>query len=374
MKRILFCTPTPLTKSLGAAKVVVELAEEMQELGWECDLISIKDLADQTGQSMSESLRHYLQEHADEYNVVDYDHEYLPYARSEFSQKTLFVARSVLLNQHLETIRIPQPSGIKAAVGEIIKGAKRQRKRRDMVCRAQTTVEEADLVNVSNADDKMELLRRGLAAENVVVIPYGISRARRPLFDQVSSVPPKQPVVAFVGTFDYRKGAREFPQIVDAILERVPQTCFRLLGTKGMFQTKQEIISHFPRKSAQAIEVIPSYAPEELPCFLAPCSIGIFPSHMEGFGFGVLEMLAASIPVIAYDAPGPPMMLSPASLVPRGNWHGMSEKVINLLNNEDELMKARLQAKRRSQDFNWDEIAKTTSEQYLTRIAQDRRV
>ena len=51
--RILFCTPAPLMKSLGAAKVVVELAEEMQELGWDCDLVSIRDLADQRRLSMS---------------------------------------------------------------------------------------------------------------------------------------------------------------------------------------------------------------------------------------------------------------------------------------------------------------------------------
>ena len=91
--RILFCTPAPLTKSLGAAKVVVELAEEMRELGWECDLVSIRDLADQSGLSMCKSLRGYLLEHAANYDVVDYDHEYLPYPRSEFSPQPLFVAR-----------------------------------------------------------------------------------------------------------------------------------------------------------------------------------------------------------------------------------------------------------------------------------------
>ena len=372
--KILFCTPAPITKSLGAAKVVVELAEEMQELGWECHVVSIKELAAKSGQSMSESLRDYLQEHAGDYDVVDYDHEYLPYARSEFSQKALFVARSVLLNQHLETIRIPQPSGIKAAVGEIIKGAKRQRKRRDMVCRAQTTVEEADLVNVSNADDKMELLRRGLAAENVVVIPYGISRARRPLFDQVSSVPPKQPVVAFVGTFDYRKGAREFPQIVQVIVDQVPNVRFHLLGVRGMFQTEQEILAQFPKKFAHHIDVKLKYAPEELPELLASCSVGIFPSYIEGMPFGVLEMMAASLPVVAYDAPGAPMLLPPECLVTRGDVRSLGAKVAALLKDTAQLSQMRVWAKQQSQKFSWADIARNTDAIYRDHLARTQKV
>ena len=38
-------------------------------------------------------------------------------------------------------------------------------------------------------------------------------------------------------------------------------------------------------------------------------SAGAFPSHCEGFPFGVLEMLAAGLPVVAYRAPGAPMMI-----------------------------------------------------------------
>jgi len=358
--RILFCTPAPLMKSLGAAKVVVELAEEMQEQGWECNLVSIRDLADQSGQSMCESLRRYLQEHAADYDVVDYDHAYLPYGRDGFNSGTLFVARSVLLAHHLGTIQIPQSASVKAAIGRIIKGRNRRRKYQEVICQAHTTIKEADLVNVSNDDDKAELIRKGIPPEKVAVIPYGISRALRPLFDDVSSVSPEKPVVAFVGTFDYRKGAKEFPKIVHEIAEQVPDVCFRLLGGKGLFQSQKEILSHFPKKVVERVEVVLKYAPEELPNLLAPCSVGVFPSYFEGMPFGVLEMMAASIPVIAYDAPGPPMMLPPKYLVSRGDAKGMASKVITLLHDAVALQSARIWAKQQSQSFLWEQIACTT--------------
>jgi glycosyltransferase involved in cell wall biosynthesis len=364
MKRILFCTLPSLTKSLGAAKVVLELAEEMKWLGWECCLISLRDLAAQSGLTPGESLRRYLRDQAGEFDVVDYDHEYLPYPRDEFSPKTLFVARSVLLVHHLETIPIPLDPRLRAKAGAMLRERSRRQERRDRVCSAQTTLEAADLINVSNDDDRSELIRRGIPANKILVLPYGINRQRRPLFDRIPSAPPQQPTVAFVGTFDYRKGAREFPEIVQAVALAVPEVRFKLLGAQGLFRTEAGIKNAFPRRLHSRLDITLTYAPEELPDLLADCSLGLFPSYMEGFPFGVLEMLAASVPVIAYDSPGPPMMLPTDQLVRRGDWHELSRKLISLLQNETLLTAKRMEAKERSQEFDWKTVAERTHSAY----------
>ena len=368
MKKILFCTPAPLTKSLGAAKVVVELAEEMQELGWECQLLSIKDLAAESGQSLSESLRHYLREHAAEFDVVDYDHNYLPFPRTEFAPQTLFVARSVLLAHHFDVIPIPGSQRLRSRAKRLICGDWERRASRARTQQAHKTVQAADLVNVCNEDDKAELMRCGVSGDKIIVIPFGISRSRRPLFDAISSEVPSKPVVAFVGTFDYRKGAREFSGIVQEIVAAVPEVGFRLLGTAGLFQTVAEVLAHFSSSLRQRIEVIPRYKPEELPALLSACSAGIFPSHVEGMPFGVLEMLAASVPVIAYNSPGPPMMLPPEYLVTRGDARAMGGKVISLLTDAAKLRNARIWAQQRSHNFDWVEIARTTENVYVRHI------
>ena len=147
-------------------------------------------------------------------------------------------------------------------------------------------------------------------------------------------------------------------------MQSVPGVTFRLLGTR---KSEADVLGCFPRALRGCIEVIPHYSADELPELLASCSAGVFPSYVEGFGLGVLEMLAASIPVIAYNAPGPPMMLPPDSLVNCGDVTALTNKVIELLRDGDALSTARTWARQRSEDFCWERIAQQTSKIYLER-------
>jgi glycosyltransferase involved in cell wall biosynthesis len=362
--RILFCSRTHLSKELGASKVLIELAEEMEQLGWQCTLISPSDIASglNGNEDYCAQLRRYLIKYADKYDVVEYDHGHLPYPRSDFPAGPLFVARSVLLGHHFKKISIPRDKSIKGRVRSLMFERNEAAQRRRRTERAMATVREADLVNVANADDQAELIKCGVSVEKIVVIPYGMSRARLIEFDAVSDATPREPVVVFVGTFDNRKGATDFPRIVQEISRAVPNVGFRLLGT---YRDRAGVMNHFPRKLRSRIEVVPRFDADELPGLLSGGSVGIFPSYVEGFGLGVLEMLAASIPVIAYDCPGPPEMLPADYLVRPGDWSAMSAKVIDLLRDEKGLAATRRWARQRSQQFRWQSIAQTTSEHYF---------
>jgi len=360
--KILLCSQADLTKQLGASKNVIELAEALEGLGWQCDLISPKQLSPDSG-SFAVKLKEYLINHASEYDVVDYDHASLPYDRATFDSATLFVARVFLLAQHFEHIKISIPNNLRGKIGFLIKGRSRQAQLQQWIRDAVATTEAADLINVSNDDDRTELMRRGIPQSKISVIPLGISDQLRPLFDQVSSTIPEQPIVAFVGTFDPRKGSNDFPQIMNLIIKAVPNVKFLLLGSQ--YKNEAQVLAGFKRQLWPYITVIPRFAPEDLPQLLAPCSVGIFPSYIEGFGFGVLEMLAASMPVIAYDAPGPPMMLPPEYLVPRGDIQGMATKVLTLLRDHQKLHGARVWAKARSQVFTAQRTAELNHQSYL---------
>lgn len=381
--KILFCSPNPKVKSLGAPKVLVELAEELECLGWEITFITPSDLLGENFQDLnsnkcrnlySDSLRNYLKINAVNYHVIDYDQSYLPYSRHEFPSHTLMVARSVLLGYHFKPELLKKLSKPKQNWKSQLKFLFRQFllinkldeiKSQKNIQIAHHTFIEADLVNVSNEDDKLELLKNGIVKTKICVIPYGISQLRRPLFDQVSSDLPLKPKVAFVGTFDNRKGASDFPEIVKNICQHIPDITFRLIGTKGLYASSIEVVECFSQEIRNQIEVIPCFEPNDLPSLLSDCSLGIFPSYIEGFGFGVLEMLAASLPVIAYNSPGPPMMLPEEYLVDRGDIGKMAEKVVTLLNDHKKLSSARIWAKQQSQQFCWQKIAKQTSAIYL---------
>jgi glycosyltransferase involved in cell wall biosynthesis len=365
---ILFCSPSPLVRELGVPKVLIELAEELQPLGWSCTLLGPEEVArapgSGRGSSYAEDLRAYLRRHAAAFDVVDYDHRYLPYAREEFPRDTLVVARSFLLTHHLETFPIPGSRGLRGWAGHVIKGPARRAELQRALQAATRSCWEADLINVNNDAARDELVGRGLPERKIVVLAHGIDRARRAPFEAVSSAPPAQPVVAFVGSFDVRKGAQDFPAIVHAIAAAVPEARFRLLGTGGTYQTAPAVLRHFGPGVRSRIEVVPRFGAEALPELLAPCSVGIFPSYVEGFGYAVLEMLAAALPVIAYDVPGPPMMLPPEYLVDRGDAAGLSAKVVALLRDPVRLADARRWARQRSRQFCWQEIAAATSAIY----------
>jgi glycosyltransferase involved in cell wall biosynthesis len=376
--RILFCSSAPWVRDLGGPKVLVELAAELEKLGWACDKVCLPDLAPSRPRGQARqplyaaALRAYLREHAGRYDVIDYDHVYLPYPRSDFAGETLFVARSVLLQHQVASVRPSKRKTGRALAGALLKGASRRRELAMTVRLAHATLAQADLVNVSNDDAKKDLIDVGLPPQKLVVLPYGLSRRSRALFRRVPSEPPGEPLIGFVGTFDFRKGAMDFPQIVERIVHWSPSARFRLVGTKGMFKTQKQVLLFFPRSLRSRIEVVPRFHPDELAELLAPCAIGVFPSYVEGFPFGVLEMLAASMPVIAYRSPGAPMMLPHEYLVEPGDVGAMSRKVVALLHDESVLADARAWARRRSEDFSWQPIAAETARVYTEALGKRR--
>jgi glycosyltransferase involved in cell wall biosynthesis len=181
---------------------------------------------------------------------------------------------------------------------------------------------------------------------------------------------PREPVVTFVGTFDPRKGMNELPGIVAAVARRHPGVRFRLLGTAGLVPDVAGVVRHFRTPERERLEVIPRFEPAELPKLLRGASLGIFPSRCEGFPFGVLEQLAAGLPVLAYRVPGAPELLPPELLVERGDGAGLARLTADLLDDTARLIGLRGWARRRALDFRWEDVAKRTAEEYARRLVE----
>jgi len=378
--KFLFCSRNPFDRRLGAPKVLLELGTELEGEGSACKFLNasdlgVADLSGWTGRAeFSRRLAEYLDAHADSFDVIEVDHEDLPFPRSRFSRRPLIVARSVLLVHHLESIRIPTPGTLRSLVGAVLKGRSRRKMQDLRIESAIRTIREADLVNVCNFHDRDELVRRGIPASKILVLPFGLNSQRRAQFESLPvAVPTGEPVVGFVGTFDFRKGAREFPHIVRQVAAAVPNVRFRLFGTAGLFPTEHAVLSYFPRSVRDRVEVHARFDPDRLPSMLGGISVGLFPSYIEGFGFGVLEMLAAAIPVAAYDAPGAPMMLPPDWLVKRGDAGGIADRLVGWLSQGPGLESTRRQARACSEAFAWDRIARQTLEAYQAALSRNSR-
>jgi glycosyltransferase involved in cell wall biosynthesis len=371
--RILFCSPAPLSRKLGMSKVLLELGATLLDLGWQVDTLSLADLPRQSeAWSVGEAalaLRDHLRSRAGFYDVVDYDHVYLPFPRGEFDPDALLVARSALLAHHLQAVIPPLP-GARRRLGYLLKARTRETRLFELVASAQKTLEAADYINVNNDDAKETLCATGILPSKIGVFPCGLTSDRLRRFSEIPSRNPNSNLIAFVGTFDARKGAADMPAIVALVTKSVPGARFRFLGTRGMLHAAKDVLRLFPRRLRGSLEVIPDFEPEDLPKLLAPCSVGMFPSYVEGFGLGVLEMLAASVPVICYRSPGPTMLVKGDWVVERGDVRTMADKIAMLLRNSDQLTADRRWAKKRSRDFRWKDIGKQTSEKYLELLRQ----
>jgi glycosyltransferase involved in cell wall biosynthesis len=238
-----------------------------------------------------------------------------------------------------------------------------------VVAQTDATVRQADLTVVSNDRDSIALARNGADPQRIAVLPPGITAER---LRQLAGVPdglPERPVVGFVGTFDPRKGMCEFPDLVDRVARQVPGVTFRLLGTAGLVRDAHDVRRFFPRRLWSRLEIFPRYDPNELPGLLAGVSVGVFPCRVESFGYGVLEMLASSIPVIAFDAPGPHVLLTPDFLVPIGDTAALSSRVSGLFADPAGLLVARRWARCRALEFTWDRTGEKTARAYEDRLA-----
>ena len=350
---------------LGASKLILELAEAIQAQGHTCDVFPNKAL--EPTLSYTDAILQHLKSAANNYDVIE-----LPDSLTKLpppAPNYVTVLRSVLLEYHFAKITIPQrPLTWRNRLGQILKALGLRRPQpaisEQRLQFLDRLFSQASIINVANSMDAGAIRARNILQPKIVTLPYGIAAENRQRFDAVSAKVPSKPIIAFIGTFDFRKGCLDIITLAQELCSTYPTLSFRLLGTKGMLQTRDEVIRCFPRKLHSRLEVVPSYKPEQLPRLLSTCSFGIFPSYIEAFGIGVIEMLAAALPVIAYDSPGPCDILPQRFLAPPGNVTQLIDHCKLLLDDTKHLYKERQLAQQLSQQFNWKDIAQATINAY----------
>jgi glycosyltransferase involved in cell wall biosynthesis len=308
------CCHLPLKLNLGGAKVYIEAAEVYRRSGHQVSLVGINEIVGENEPYMDQewrvehypaALRSFILQKVKEYDVIEFESIYLPFAIPKTTH-CLLVARSILLDLHFLEIKIPHFPGIRALAGLILKSFKRKSALKKRVNMSLASIAQADFVNVPNPSDKDILIKYGVNADKIIVHPYGIFQDTLDRFSLI--MPPKENkkklIIAFIGTFDNRKGAVEFPIIIRKILERYEHVEFKLMGVIGMFPSAGSIHRYIGEDLKNRIRIHEKYSPEELPNLLSECTLGIFPSYIESFGFGVLEMMAMKLPVVGYNSPG----------------------------------------------------------------------
>ena len=353
--RILLVSDVPLVRELGAGRVQLETAEELRRLGHAVTTYDSREAF--TGSppalgrlrplAFSTRVRAYVRAHAGEFDVIDALQACAPFAKTELGFDGLLVTRSTGLHPLYDAYAAYERRRWPKRMPGSRAGRLLQRwNRRRIVSASRRGYETTDVIRVLNDDEEAYFSTvHGIRAP-VAQLPEGLPDAhldalRRASRDARSRLASKQVVV--LGSWSLRKGAADWPAIVTRTRELAPGVEFLFLGT-GV--PEDVVLAELGASSRDRIRVLAHYRSEDLPELLASATVGALPTYVEGYGLGILEQLAAGIPSLAYDVPGPRTLLGSdsAMLVPRGDTEAFAWRIAELLKASVERYEALVEA------------------------------
>ena len=376
--RILGIVNLPWDPRLGAARVWYELSEQWTTAGHKIDKFCLSDAFPKPAHSRALSAwrqavfpyraARYVRRNAGKFDVIDCLIGTLPFSKKSLRFQGLLVGRSIgLYLDYDEFIQFSrrrwpdQPRG--KFVGRLFYTFTSWLLRRS----AHRALSHCDLFNVPNENEKRSL-EHHCAAVPTIVLPYGLNEVERAALAgaaQSASVRLARKEICFLGMWSVRKGSRDWPKIVRAILNSVPNARFAFLGT---MTDEQTVLGDLELTSSESIRCLTSYDPKELPRLIGGSAVGLFPSYIEGFGLSVLEQLACGIPTIAYDVPGPHHIFDGTGaefLIPVGNVKAMTDRALEVLRmSETDYSVLSAKCRQIAAHFGWKQIAADTIREY----------
>jgi len=382
--RILAIVNLPWDTRLGASRVWIELGKEWTRAGHTVEKFCLTDAYPETSSSGARSaLRQalfprkaaaYVRENADRFDVIDCLIGVLPFSKDSLGFSGLVVARSVglfrLYDRFLHQSRKVWPSQSKGRwFGHFFHRLIAWRSRSD----SEKSIRTCDLLNLPNEDERRELTMDQAVHVPAIVEPYGLDDEFLEAL-ATAAAPAKRRLqcqkICFIGMWGPRKGSREWRQIMAAVWEHHPAAQFLFLGT--MFD-ETVVRADLGVDNSTQIFCRPAFAVRDLPLLIADCVMGVFPSHVEGFGLALLEQLAAGLPTVAYNVPGPRQILRTQSerlLTPVGDTAAIAARAAEILSlSVPDYEKLSAECVAIAQRYRWPEIANNTITHY--RVALD---
>jgi glycosyltransferase involved in cell wall biosynthesis len=218
---------------------------------------------------------------------------------------------------------------------------------------ADKILRKADRLIAVSENTRQDVIRvLGIAPERIETIHSGVARE---YFD-ATPAPRERPYVLYVGAIEPRKN---LDTLLDAWkqLPRDLRDSFDLLiaGPQGWGAEKT-----LARIRAEAKYL--GYVPEaDLPGLTAGATVFVYPSLYEGFGFPVVQAMAAGAPVLTSNTSCLPEIVVDAALTvdPRSATE-ISSGLARLLESESLRERFTARARARAQNFKWETCAESS--------------
>ena len=208
------------------------------------------------------------------------------------------------------------------------------------------------------------------AVERVVVVPFGVptSRDPDPPADQGrtarSPVPSGRPYVLALGALDPRKGLAGLVRAYGALAAADADVALVLAGPDGPARAEVEgAVAVLPREAADRVHVLGAVDDASRRALLSGAAVLAYPSLDEGFGFPVLEAMAAGVPVVASDAGALPEVAGDAAaLVPVADDDALAAALLAVLGDGDRRAALVDAGRSRAATFTWERTARGLSD------------
>ncbi len=206
---------------------------------------------------------------------------------------------------------------------------------------------------------KKELEKRGFDPEKVVVNSNGVA------FSRLNSFPPagEEFDAFYLGRVHPVKGVLDLPVVWEKVVEEKRGAKLGLIG-KGERRFVEKLKQKIKKKGLEGkIEVFGFLEDKKAFSLLAGGKAFLFPSYEEGFGLAALEAQAVGLPVVAWNLPAYEDTFKKGMVkVKKGRTGEFSQKVIFLLENEEERRKLSRRARENAEKHDWRKISSREKE------------
>ncbi len=162
----------------------------------------------------------------------------------------------------------------------------------------------SDYILANSHSTRKTLLQNApwLDPNKIAVVYKGIDP--RPYLDELEqgaglrrelNLTPATPLVGFVGQIIERKGIRDIVQCIPIVAQQLPQVKFLFVGEGAL----QDFLAAKTRELGVTTQTIFTGFRKDIPAVMKAIEVLLLPSSVEGFGYVLIEAMAAARPVVA---------------------------------------------------------------------------
>ncbi|HXA84258.1 MAG TPA: glycosyltransferase family 1 protein [Candidatus Dormibacteraeota bacterium] len=243
------------------------------------------------------------------------------------------------------------------------------------------TVRSAAAIICGSEHSKRDIVQAyALKPGKVYVVPYGVDHQRfhpAAVLDRswARQLGIREGYVLHVGELSHRKNIPTLLRAIGYLRERGTWGDRQLVlaGTEapGMIGADEIHKTILQLELSKSVVLAGRVADEYLPGLYAQASLLVMPSLYEGFGFPVLESMAAGTPVVASNVSSLPEVAGEAAiLLSPHEVEGLANAIAHVIFNPGVAAELRSKGLARAQQFNWQRTAAETVQVYRSVVGQ----